>query len=297
MSAVLRKKIDSGAGVPPSILRMQGFWTQLLSKTADWAMDALDLETQPSLTSRRVVGGRTAAEMSENPFTLFFASDVSPGLCAIAFDATCAIRCAATRLRQDPSSLEDASPLFLKLLSEQPTVALWQLLANGLAEHDVYAREDPQSDAGATAGGLGAASRYLEVELTFTLDGQASVLKYLFEVEYLQAFARNDVRQAADRKTQACSQSPKSLSDSVRASAISLDAVLDRMTLTIGACSRLEVGDVLPLANADAGRLSLCAETVHGSVDIGTGELGVWERQRAVKLSTPVSESFVQAIR
>jgi Type III flagellar switch regulator (C-ring) FliN C-term len=297
VSAVLRKKIDSGTGVPPSILQMQGFWAQLLSKTSDWAMDTFDLETQPSMTSRRVVGGRAAAEMAENPFTLFFASDVSPGLCAIAFDAPCAIRCAATRLRQDPSSFEEASPLFLKLLSEQPTVVLWQKLANGMPEHDVYAREDPQSGVGATAGGLAATCRYLEVGITLTLDGQASLLKCLFEVDYLLTYARNDVRQAADRKAHACSQSPKSLSDSVRASTISLDAVLDRMTLTIGDCSRLEVGDVLPLVNADAGRLSLSTETVHGSVDIGTGELGVWERQRAVKLHAPVSESFVKALR
>lgn len=297
MSAVLRKKIDSGAGVPPSILQMQGFWAQLLSRTEEWAMEMFDLESQPILSSRRVVTGRVAADMAENPFTLFFASDVSPGLCAIAFDAASAVRCAAIRLRQDPSSLEEASPLFLKLLSEQPTVALWQKLANGLTGHDVLAREDPQSEAAATAGGLAAASRYLEVELALTLDGQASLVKCLFEVDYLQTYARNDVRQTADRKAQACSQSPKSLSDSVKASAISLDAVLDRMTLTIGECSRLEVGDVLPLANADAGRLSLCAETIHGSVDIGTGELGVWKRQRAVKLHTPVSESFARAIR
>ena len=268
--------------MPPSILQMQGFWAQLLSRTEEWAMEMFDLESQPILSSRRVVTGRVAADMAENPFTLFFASDVSPGLCAIAFDAASAVRCAAIRLRQDPSSLEEASPLFLKLLSEQPTVALWQKLANGLTGHDVLAREDPQSEAAATAGGL---------------DGQASLVKCLFEVDYLQTYARNDVRQTADRKAQACSQSPKSLSDSVKASAISLDAVLDRMTLTIGECSRLEVGDVLPLANADAGRLSLCAETIHGSVDIGTGELGVWKRQRAVKLHTPVSESFARAIR
>ena len=43
MSAVLRKKIDSGAGVPPSILQMQEFWEQLLSKTDDWARDAFGI--------------------------------------------------------------------------------------------------------------------------------------------------------------------------------------------------------------------------------------------------------------
>ena len=132
--------------MPPSILQMQGFWAQLLSRTEEWAMETFDLESQPILSSRRVVTGRVAADMAENPFTLFFASDVSPGLCAIAFDAASAVRCAAIRLRQDPSSLEEASPLFLKLLSEQPTVALWQKLANGLTGHDVLAREDPKSN-------------------------------------------------------------------------------------------------------------------------------------------------------
>ena len=297
MSAVLRKKIDSGAGVPPSILQMQEFWTQLLSRTEDWATDTFGLEIKPVLSGRRVVNGQAVAEIADNPFTLFFASDVSPGLCVVAFDAACAARCAATRLRQDPSSLEGASPLFLKLLSEQPTVALWQRLAEGLPGHDVLAREDPQSDASETTGEFAPASRYLEVELGLSFDGQAASVKCLFDVDYLQTYARNGVRQTADRKAEACSQSPKSLSNSVKASAISLDAVLDRMTLTIGECSRLEIGDVLPLASADAGHLSLCAETVHGSVDIGTGELGVWKRQRAVRLHTPISESFARALR
>lgn len=296
MSAVLRKKIDSGAGVPPSILQMQEFWEQLLSNTDDWARDAFGIETQPIVSSRRVIGGRAANALLENPFTLFFAADVSPGLCAVAMDERCAIQCAATRLHQDAAGLEGASALFLKLLSEQPTLSLWQQFAAGMADHNTQMQKPPQVEASGVAGGLDATSRYLEVDLTLTFDGQTSQIKVLYFLDYMQRYARTYVRQLAERKSKACSQSPKSLSDSVRASAIALDAVLDRMTLTIGECSQLEIGSVLPLNSADAGRLSLSAETVNGSVDIGSGELGVWKRQRAVKLHTPISESFAREI-
>ena len=296
MSSVLRKKIESGAGVPPSILQMQEFWEQLLSKTDDWARDAFGIETQPIVSSRKVIGGRAANALLENPFTLFFAADVSPGLCAVAMDERCAIQCAATRLHQDAAGLEGASALFLKLLSEQPTLSLWQQFAAGMADHNTQMQKPPQVEASGVAGGLDATSRYLEVDLTLTFDGQTSQIKVLYFLDYMQRYARTYVRQLAERKSKACSQSPKSLSDSVRASAIALDAVLDHMTLTIGECSQLEIGNVLPLNSADAGRLSLSAETVNGSVDIGSGELGVWKRQRAVKLHTPISESFAREI-
>lgn len=296
MSSVLRKKIESGAGVPPSILQMQAFWEQLLSRTDDWARGAFGAETQPIVSSRKVISSRAAGALSENPFTLFFAADVSPGLCAIALDERCAIQCAAARLHQDAAGLEGASSLFLKLLSEQPTIALWHLFASGMADHNVTKSQSPHVEASGVAGGLEATSRYLEVELSLTFDGQTSQIRLLYFVDYMQRFARTHARQLEERKARACSQSPKSLSESVRASAISLDAVLDRMTLTIGECSQLEIGSVLPLTSADAGRLSLCAETVNGSVDIGTGELGVWKRQRAVKLHTPISESFAREI-
>ena len=256
----------------------------------------LAFETQPIVSSRKVIGGRAANALLENPFTLFFAADVSPGLCAVAMDERCAIQCAATRLHQDAAGLEGASALFLKLLSEQPTLSLWQQFAAGMADHNTQMQKPPQVEASGVAGGLDATSRYLEVDLTLTFDGQTSQIKVLYFLDYMQRYARTYVRQLAERKSKACSQSPKSLSDSVRASAIALDAVLDRMTLTIGECSQLEIGNVLPLNSADAGRLSLSAETVNGSVDIGSGELGVWKRQRAVKLHTPISESFAREI-
>ena len=86
------------------------------------------------------------------------------------------------------------------------------------------------------------------------------------------------------------------LRNSVRHSAIRLDAVLAKLPLTLGACSRLEVGQVLELPGTESGRLSLYAETMNGNVAISQGELGVWKGHRALKLSEPLLDSFIKEI-
>ena len=77
---------------------------------------------------------------------------------------------------------------------------------------------------------------------------------------------------------------------------IRLDGVLERLTLSIGECSRFEVGQLIALPDVDTTRVSLQAETVNGSVDIGQCEMGVWKRQRALKLKTPILEPFTREL-
>jgi flagellar motor switch protein FliM len=77
---------------------------------------------------------------------------------------------------------------------------------------------------------------------------------------------------------------------------ITLNCVLDRLSLTIGDCSRFEVGQVLSLPDVNTARVSLQAETVNGSVEIGHCEMGVWKRQRALKLTTPILEPFTREL-
>ena len=69
-----------------------------------------------------------------------------------------------------------------------------------------------------------------------------------------------------------------------------------REPLTLGACSRLEVGQVLELPGTESGQLSLYAETMNGNVAISQGELGVWKGHRALKLSEPLLDSFIKEI-
>jgi flagellar motor switch protein FliM len=66
--------------------------------------------------------------------------------------------------------------------------------------------------------------------------------------------------------------------------------------MTIGQCSRLEVGQVIALPDVDTASVSLRAETVNGAVDIGKCEMGVWKQQRALKLKTPILEPFTREL-
>jgi len=294
VSAVLRKKIDAGAGIPPSILRLQHFWLQLLTCTRSWAADTYEIQPEMTLRSRRVVDGPQALQKLESETGFYFSAKTSPGLAGIAIDMAGAIRNAATRMGQDAGSLGDASPLFLKLLAEQAGLELGRGIAVTLLKtgDSVASSADP---AGA-AGRFDAASRYLMVECELQLGEEVSRVWLAFAFEFMQQFAVSSQRAAAEQKANSRNHSQRSLSNSILASTTTLDAVLDRLTLTIGECAKLEVGAILPLAGADAGRLSLSADTINGCVDIGSGELGVWKRQRALKLTTQISESFAQEI-
>lgn len=294
MSAVLRKKIDAGAGIPPSIMQLQQFWLQLQTCTRNWAADTYGILPDVTQSSRRVVTGQQAQKKLETETGFYFAAKTSPGLAGIAMDAAGAIRNAAVRMNQDAESLGDASPLFLKLLAEQAGLDLGGQVAATVIKtgEGVTSTADP---AGAV-GSFDSNSRYLLVEYQLKLDDEVSSIWFAFAFEFMQQFTVSTKRAAAEQKANARGHSQRSLSNSILASTTTLDAVLDRLALTIGECAKLEVGTVLPLAGADASRLSLTADTVNGSVDIGSGELGVWKRQKALKLKTPISESFAQEI-
>ena len=275
-------------------MQLQRFWLQLQACARDWAADTYGILPDISLSSRRAVSGLAALQKFEEETGFFFAASASPGLAAIALDSAGAVRNAAVRMDQDVDSLADASPLFLKLLAEQAGLSLAQDVVSGLfkSEKGVV----PASDPSGAVGGFAAGTRYLLVEYKLQMDGESSNIWFAFDFDFLQKYAAASLQDAADHKARARHHSRKSLSDSVLASTTTLDAVLDRLALTIGDCAKLEIGTVLPLTGADAGRLSLSADTLNGCVDIGSGELGVWKRQRALKLKTPISEGFAQEI-
>jgi flagellar motor switch/type III secretory pathway protein FliN len=273
---------------------MRQFWQQLQTRTRDWASKTYGSLPDITLTGRRVVNGVDAQHMLEHEVTFYFAAESSPGLAGIAIDTAGAVRNAATRMNQDVASITDASPLFLKLLAEQAGADLWREVSASLMQAGKGAAS--LTDPVGAAGRFDAANRYLQIEFQLRVEGENSHVWFFFPFDFMQEFARKSLRAAADQKAQARHHSQKTLSDSVRASTMTLDAVLERLSLTIGECAKLEIGAVLPLSGADAGKLSLTAETINGSVDIGSGELGVWKRQRALKLSTPIAVSFMQEI-
>ncbi len=296
MSSVLRKKIEAGAGIPPGILQFQDFWDPMQTKISAWLFDTFAVEAKALPNDRRVVPGNIAANHLDGLLSLVFNAKLSPGLCAIAVDERGAAMNAGQRLQQDSAHLEGVSDLFRKLLFETPAANLWRSLASGLDGHSLAGSQAPFSDYTAAAGGFDPAQRYLMAGFNFTRNEQAAQVWTVFHFDYVQRRALETQAKAVSKRTAASGQGSLSLRASVKSSMITLDGVLDRLALTIGECSRFEVGQVLALPDVNTARVSLQAETVNGSVDIGHCEMGVWKRQRALKLTTPILEPFTREL-
>lgn len=295
MSSVLRKKIEAGAGIPPSILQFQDFWEPLQAKVSAWLLDTFDVETKVVPNERRVVSGNLAAAHLDGLLGLVFNLKFSPGLCAIAVDHSAAAMNAGQRLHQESGSLDGVSELFRRLLFETPAVNLWRSIASGLEGHSAEISQAPYSDYGSAAGGFDPVQRYLMVGFNFTRNEQPAQVWAVFHFDYVQRHALEALAKAAHKPASA-GQGSLSLRASVKSSMITLDCVLERLSMTIGECSRFEVGQVLSLPDVNTARVSLQAETVNGSVEIGHCEMGVWKRQRALKLTTPLLEPFTREL-
>ncbi|MEQ9505275.1 MAG: FliM/FliN family flagellar motor C-terminal domain-containing protein [Hyphomonas sp.] len=295
MSSVLRKKIEAGAGIPPSILKFQDFWDSLQTKVSAWLFDTFEVETRAVPSDRRAVPGNLAASQLDGLLSFVFKEKISPGLCAVAIDEPGATMNAGLRLQQDSASMEGVSELFRKLLLETPAAQLWRSVASGMEGHMAAGLQAPCSDYTVAAGGFDPAQRYLMVGFKFTRNEQPAQVWLVFHFDYVQRHALEFQAKAASRPA-GTGQGSVSLRASVKSSTITLNGVLDRLSLTIGECSRLEVGQVLSLPDVNTARVSLQAETVNGTIDIGHCEMGVWKRQRALKLTTPILEPFTREL-
>jgi len=296
MSSVLRRKIEAGAGIPPTILQFQEFWEPLQVKVAAWMFETYGVETKAVPDARRVSTGNVASHYMDSLLSFVFNGQFSPGLCAISIDEAGAELNAVQRLQQEGGPLEGVSPLFKKLLFETPAIALWRSIASGFEDHTVLGSHAPLAELSQAAGAFEPTHRYLMVGFTCSRDGMQARLWITFNLDYVVRLAAVQAQHAATQRQAAASKGRATLRESVRSSMITIDGVLDRITMTIGECSRLEVGQILALPEVDTGNVSLRAETVNGTVDIGLCEMGVWRQQRALKLKTPILEPFTREL-
>lgn len=296
MSSVLRKKIEAGAGIPSAILQLDDFWQTLQKQVATWIAGTLGMETAAVMETRGVVSGPVVTGQLDGLLSFVFNSNYSPGLCAIAVDESTATLNASQRLQQPLGELGGVSELFRKLLLETPTSNLWNAIAADLSGHLSLGSQAPFSDYSSASGGFDQAQRYLMIGFRAADASQVARIWVVFHLDYVQRNATEFELQAARMRNPSSGQGRETLRESVKSSMITVDGVLERLTLTIGQCSRFEVGQLIALPEVDTTRVSLRAETVNGNVDIGLCEMGVWKHQRALKLKTPILEPFTREL-
>ncbi|MBA4339192.1 MAG: hypothetical protein C0421_10125 [Hyphomonas sp.] len=296
MSTVLRKKIEARAGIPTAVLQLDDFWQTLQKQVSTWMTDTLGTETSAVLETRNVVPGTTATGQLDMLLSFVFNGDFSPGLCAVAVDEFTATLNASQRLQQPLAELSGVSELFRKLLLETPTSTLWNTVAANLAGHMSLGSQAPFSDYSSAPGGFTQTQRYLMIGFKAASGDQVVRMWIVFHLDYVLRNALELELLAARMSKSSSGPGSETLRASVKSSMITVDGVLNRLTLTIGQCSRLEVGQLIALPDVDTSRVSLRAETVNGTVDIGLCEMGVWKQQRALKLKTPILEPFTREL-
>ncbi len=78
----------------------------------------------------------------------------------------------------------------------------------------------------------------------------------------------------------------KEMEANITQSDIELDIVLDRYKATLSELSKLEVGQIIPLAKKADHSLDITMATSAGRCSIGTGRLGAFEKSKVVKISS-----------
>jgi len=296
MTSVLRKKIEAGAGISPTILQCGEFWDSLQTRVSAWSFETFGTQFRAIPDSRRVVAGNIASTQLDGLLSFVFNSKFSPGICAVAVDELGAGINAALRLQQPSDDLDGISALFRKLLFETPAVALWRALASGLSDHLILGTQAPFAEYSQATGGFDSAERYLMVGYNCPINEQRARFWIVYHLDHVERRAADFERLAAQSRGAGAAKGRDALRASVRTSMISIDGVLDEISMTIGQCSRLEVGQIIPLPDVDTANVSLRAETVNGAVNIGKCEMGVWKQQRALKLKTPILEPFTREL-
>ncbi len=296
MSEVLRKKIMLATGVPQNVLRMASLWRQFRTAFGDWTLANFGIECIPVFDIRRVISGKAALDVLKSEVSYKFPTDRVSGLAAIVLDTACVYRYAASRLNETASGLQGASPLLLKLVCEELAVGLRRGLSTGFGLTSPGPWQSPTESVKAVAGEFAATTRYLHVGARIPIQPEALHVSLIFLLDDIQLFARASGAAEADRAAESRLHTPDSLRASVRKASISIEVVLDQLTMSVGDCSRLRVGQVLSLPSAALQRLSIAAETITGSMTIGQGEMGVWKQNRAIKLASAINPGFVRNI-
>ncbi|MEO1304489.1 MAG: FliM/FliN family flagellar motor C-terminal domain-containing protein [Pseudomonadota bacterium] len=291
MSTVLRKKLESSGGLPPSVLQNQAFWVSLEGVLATWLNGIVGGENELRLQSREVCRGAALNEDLFGAYLYGFKSSVD-FIVGVSIDNLIAARVAAGKLEQAPETLLEAPQLFLQLLLEAPASDLATDVATAFEMLDAEG-EGPDSTA---MENLDVEGSCILVYYICDIDGQAVRIGVALKLDKVIAYATANPDGVASADGTPDAKPATINAPRVQNSNVQLDVIIDRVPMSVADCARLEPGTVISLPGTDRAKLTISAKTVDGPVDIAIGELGVWKHQRAVRLKTEIEPSFLKEV-
>lgn len=291
MSSALARKIEEGGGVAPSLLRSRAFWTGLEQRVSEWMTSVLDVPGEARVFERRMVASGAAGAGFERPMMFCLAPGSAGALRGLIVEDRFALMNAMRRLERSADDVSDVPSLLLRLLFEPAAAALCADLPGGPSSGDDCDQPATFLDAAATDAAMAEPQMSLLIGLTRKSEDAAIRMGLLYD-----AAALADQVNAAPLQEHGPTRGRDTLRACVQSTVIPMEAVLDQITLTVGAWSRLEPGDEFELPNADPDHLSVQTSTMSGAVEMGSGGLGVLRGARAIKLHSAVSQTFTREI-
>jgi len=294
MVSVLEKKMSMNSGLPPSLLNHEKFWELLTSHLMDWMFETFKVECDVAISTQKKIDAKEASEIMGAP-TSYLVNDFGSAVPAgILLDETLMTKYAALRLSELPDQLSGTSPVFLQLLSETVVKDLLFRMSDWLTNGTETEKPFGASMIELSTAALSNTNTYMLVVIELaTEDGEKFSINFIVETEKLLTLHAERTQSTRNGEAGAGDSNP-TLRRSVRNSMLDLEVIIDQMSLTIADCSRLEIGQELPLPAGDRTKLSLVAKTIKGDENIAAGELGVWKNFKALKLNTPVSDGFIR---
>ena len=287
MTNVLRKKIDAATGMPTNIARDDGLW-HLTHRTFElWIENNLSSEVTSSIVLRKIVTPEFVFEQIESGLGFHFSPEMGSPLSAVVFDRTLGQHLAAYRMAEKANNLGNPSDIFLRLINEGPAESLRADLRAAL---EVVSNEQESHPGNEETEGK--STNYLRISMRIALDESEGFTDLYFDCYELKQ--RSVALANSSNKTERSGR--PILRDSVQKSRLRLDAVLQNVATSVGACARMQVGDILPLTASDMASVALNVQTLSGPVVVSTGEVGKWHQNRALRLGASISQDFLKGL-
>jgi hypothetical protein len=140
---------------------------------------------------------------------------------------------------------------------------------------------------------------WVKIDLNFDVSLRPKSKKEPFGISVLMLKAHMNetltefIEQAPEEETVEFDEDTETLTRHIDSSVTSLRAVLESREMTVADCTRLEIGQVIPLPGVSLQELRLEAELKENRVCITKGALGIHKTRRAVKLVEDISPDFL----
>lgn len=272
---------------------MRGFWEVVLAEVQLWTFEALDGAGAPEMKARNVIAGEDlAASIGQN--TIYgFNHNAFPGFCGLILDPLCLQGCAARRLEEDRSAVSSMSPVLMKLVCEEPAADLRNRIVQRLLGQASTMEELEAKAVAPDPSFYDADKRYLQYTCSLPVEQDELQVTLLFDLAIVREKANAGAGPSGSQSALGGQRGIESLHRKVLHSMVDIHAIVHRFELSLGACVRMQPGQIIQLPEMASRNVTLNVATLEGSQDIAEAALGTIKANRAVKLNTNISEDFI----